>query len=159
MTATKAEFVSTVSARRTLGRREISQIIVCRPRHRSFSPPFFLTTMLVNGWSRGAGIYPAASDRSITQRGRRMECPSARRIRRCGTVHGDCFSFRYVPALQAYGKPAHVPAWISLSAGRKDGCPSRVNRERSSTRAHEAAQEYRSLSPAMHVPAKCDDRY
>jgi len=25
--------------------------------------------MPVNGWSRGAGIYPAASDRSITQAG------------------------------------------------------------------------------------------
>ena len=106
--------MSTVSERRTLGRRGTSQIIVCRPRHRSFFFFLFLTTILVNGWSRGAGIYPAASDRSITEAGGWNAPLLFLAIRRCGTVHADCFSFRYVSALQLHGKPARTGINLTL---------------------------------------------
>lgn len=118
--------MSTVNARRTLGRRETSQIIVCRPRHRSFSPLFFLFNDNAGEWMVARCRYLPSRIRSFdrAQRDRRMECPSAlpRRIRRCGTVYGDCFSFRYVSASQSHTVSRHtVPASISLSAGRTKG--------------------------------------
>lgn len=168
-TTTKAEFVSTVSERRTLGRRRTSQIIVCRPRHRSFF--FFFFNDNAGEWMVARCRYLPSRIRSFDHTARRMECPSAlpRRIRRCGTVHGArctiAFHFVTCPPGSRTLKPgtfrrrSHSPL-----AERKDGCPSRVNRERSSMRSsHEAetAQEvHRSLTrPAMHVSAKCDDYY
>lgn len=127
--------MSTVSARRTLGRRETSQIIVCRPRHRSFSPLFFLTTMLVNGWSRGAGIYPAASDRSITGG---WNAPLLFLVVSAVVAQCAAIAFHFVtcpPRNRTVSRHTSRRRSHSPLAERKDGCPSRVNRERSSTRS------------------------
>jgi len=131
------------------------------------SPSFFFLFFFNDNtgeWMVARCRYLPSRIRSFDHRGRRMECPSALpRIRRCGTVHADYFSFRYEPASQLHGKPARIGVNLTLrwQNERMD-----VHREwiTSAARweAHEAevAQEVlRSLTrPTMHVSAKCDNR-
>lgn len=88
------------------------------------SPSFFflfsfLTTMPVNGWSRGAGIYPAASDRSITQAGG-WNAPLLFLVVSAVVARCTAITFHFVTC-PPRSKPAHVPASVSLSVGRTKG--------------------------------------